>query len=33
MDRISARKLLTKEPIELWDILTGRFILVFDDNE
>lgn len=33
MDRISARKLLKVEPSELWDILIGEFILVFDDKE
>lgn len=33
MKRISARFLLTIPTDDLWEILTGRFILVFDDGE
>lgn len=31
--RLSARTLATFDPAELWEILTGRFVLVFDDGE
>lgn len=33
MMRIQAKKLLAYDTDELWGILTGRFILVFDDGE
>lgn len=33
MHRLSARKLLSVSPQDLWDLLTGEFILVFDDGE
>lgn len=33
LGRIKARSLLEYQPTELWDILTGRFILIFDDGE
>lgn len=33
MKRMNARSLLVYSATELWDILTGEFILVFDDGE
>ena len=33
MIRINARSLLAFDSIALWDILTGKFTLVFDDGE
>jgi len=33
LPRIKARDLLNYQATELWDILTGRFVLIFDDGE